>query len=441
MPYPTLADLPDAVRNLPTHGQEIWQAAFNAAFAQYDGDEGKSAATAWAAVRKAGYYQDEDGSWRGGKGLLAQLWAAIKAFFVEFEDEPPTATAPTQPLARPADGRLIVIHDKMAGGMGPRRWLGVVANAFYPDRDGQGFTLAALEKAVAQMMATGTPRTSATGLAFRFPDRRVVLDAGHVELPVAATLLDLPLAVGTADHVGLAGPFVVATGVEDNTPVSRRFFDYIEAHPDEDIRMSHLFEYAADQLDAKGVYHDGVEIVRFTALPAAVAANRWTAFVVDATNRGGASMNNNITLDERIRPFLEATMGAEWVAELESGLTRMAEQAVVDGAEVKMARKDTTANEQPEGDPADAAVTEPPVKDDGPAAPPAAATVVIDLSEVKAQLAELARVIAAEKAAREALAAQLAASGATTAVDQPAGANAGRKTNDQGVPMRSPLAR
>ena len=51
MPYPTLASLPDAVKSLPKHAQEIFQSAFNAAFKQYEGDEAKSAATAWAAVK------------------------------------------------------------------------------------------------------------------------------------------------------------------------------------------------------------------------------------------------------------------------------------------------------------------------------------------------------------------------------------------------------
>jgi len=51
MPYPTLASLPDAVKALPKHAQEIFQSAFNAAFEQYKGDEAKSAATAWNAVK------------------------------------------------------------------------------------------------------------------------------------------------------------------------------------------------------------------------------------------------------------------------------------------------------------------------------------------------------------------------------------------------------
>jgi len=61
MPYPTLASLPDAVKALPKHAQEIFQGAFNAAFKQYEGDEAKSAATAWAAVKTK--YEKKDDKW------------------------------------------------------------------------------------------------------------------------------------------------------------------------------------------------------------------------------------------------------------------------------------------------------------------------------------------------------------------------------------------
>jgi len=62
MPYDTLADLPDGVKKLPKHGQEIYQKAFNAAFEQYKGDEAKAHATAWAAV-KMKYKKNPDGEW------------------------------------------------------------------------------------------------------------------------------------------------------------------------------------------------------------------------------------------------------------------------------------------------------------------------------------------------------------------------------------------
>jgi len=65
MPYDTLADLPDAVKKMPKHAQEIYQKAFNSAFEQYK-DRGKQRealahATAWEAVEKQ--YKKQNGRW------------------------------------------------------------------------------------------------------------------------------------------------------------------------------------------------------------------------------------------------------------------------------------------------------------------------------------------------------------------------------------------
>jgi len=50
MPY-TIDNPPDAIKGLPKHAQEIFIAAYNSAFKQYNGDEAKANATAWAAVK------------------------------------------------------------------------------------------------------------------------------------------------------------------------------------------------------------------------------------------------------------------------------------------------------------------------------------------------------------------------------------------------------
>ena len=53
MPYPSIQDLPENVReNLPKHAQEIYQAAFNNAWQEYQHDEERSHRVAWAAVEK-----------------------------------------------------------------------------------------------------------------------------------------------------------------------------------------------------------------------------------------------------------------------------------------------------------------------------------------------------------------------------------------------------
>jgi cation transport regulator len=51
MPYATTDDLPPAVHHLPVHAQEIFRAAFNAAWDTY-GDEETAFRVAWAAVKK-----------------------------------------------------------------------------------------------------------------------------------------------------------------------------------------------------------------------------------------------------------------------------------------------------------------------------------------------------------------------------------------------------
>jgi cation transport regulator len=62
MPYDSLSDLPDDVRDaLPKHAQEIFKEAFNSASQQYD-EESRAYATAWAAV-KNDYHKNEDGEW------------------------------------------------------------------------------------------------------------------------------------------------------------------------------------------------------------------------------------------------------------------------------------------------------------------------------------------------------------------------------------------
>uniref|UniRef100_A0A6M3MEB9 Uncharacterized protein n=2 Tax=viral metagenome TaxID=1070528 RepID=A0A6M3MEB9_9ZZZZ len=66
MPYRSVAELPPAVKDLPTHAKEIYMAAFNAAFEQYKdrGEQREALAhgTAWAAV-KTKYKKNDDGNW------------------------------------------------------------------------------------------------------------------------------------------------------------------------------------------------------------------------------------------------------------------------------------------------------------------------------------------------------------------------------------------
>lgn len=73
IPYKTLQDLPDRLRNvLPEHAQEIYRAAFNNAFEEYKNPSKKRSPedpheevchkVAWAAVKKI-YKKGKDGQW------------------------------------------------------------------------------------------------------------------------------------------------------------------------------------------------------------------------------------------------------------------------------------------------------------------------------------------------------------------------------------------
>lgn len=62
MPYRSLEDLPEGVKNnLPKHAQEIYKEAFNSAEKQY-GEEERAAKVAWSAVKEK-YEKSDDGVW------------------------------------------------------------------------------------------------------------------------------------------------------------------------------------------------------------------------------------------------------------------------------------------------------------------------------------------------------------------------------------------
>ncbi|MCC6729441.1 MAG: ChaB family protein [Chthonomonadales bacterium] len=64
MPYRSNGDLPDRVKDhLPEHAQDIFRAAYNSAWDQYEHDEERAFRVAWSAVGRD-YEKGEDGDWR-----------------------------------------------------------------------------------------------------------------------------------------------------------------------------------------------------------------------------------------------------------------------------------------------------------------------------------------------------------------------------------------
>ncbi len=74
MPYQQLEDLPESVRdNLPEHAQEIYRAAYNSAWDQYDKPEERrqghsreetAHAVAWSAVEQKYQKDAQSGKWK-----------------------------------------------------------------------------------------------------------------------------------------------------------------------------------------------------------------------------------------------------------------------------------------------------------------------------------------------------------------------------------------
>ncbi|WP_445492450.1 ChaB family protein [Niallia sp. 03133] len=62
MPYDTINDLPESVKDhLPHHAQEIFKEAFNAASEEYNEEE-RAFKVAWSAVKNK-YKKSDDGKW------------------------------------------------------------------------------------------------------------------------------------------------------------------------------------------------------------------------------------------------------------------------------------------------------------------------------------------------------------------------------------------
>jgi cation transport regulator len=64
MPYKNTKGLPESVRDhLPDHAQEIYQAAYNNAWDEYDHDEARAHRVAWGAVERDYEKNEKSGDW------------------------------------------------------------------------------------------------------------------------------------------------------------------------------------------------------------------------------------------------------------------------------------------------------------------------------------------------------------------------------------------
>lgn len=65
MPYSNMSDLPDSIqKHLPHHAQEIYLAAFNHAWEEYNHEEETAHRVAWAAVKKKYAKNEATGNWQ-----------------------------------------------------------------------------------------------------------------------------------------------------------------------------------------------------------------------------------------------------------------------------------------------------------------------------------------------------------------------------------------
>jgi cation transport regulator ChaB len=83
VPYRSIEELPESVKVLPVEAQRLFLEVVNSALEQYDGNEEKSFATAWIAVKKR--WKKEDDRWvRRGSEISFTYLAQVKPFL---EDE------------------------------------------------------------------------------------------------------------------------------------------------------------------------------------------------------------------------------------------------------------------------------------------------------------------------------------------------------------------
>jgi len=249
MPY-SIDNPPEQIAALPKPAQEIWIAAFNSALEQYEDDEARASATAWAAVEKAGYAKDAEGKW-AKRSVLEKVIEAMRALLeplfsgVARDAERAVETLPTQTrsltITRTADGKA--------------RWFMIAASAAV-NRVGAIDSTVLFDNFIKRAKASG-----------QYPR----LDFLHEEDRIS---------FGQADWLFRDDKLYLASGTFDDTPLARAVADGLEKEPDYwGASIAYKPTTEPMHIVSEGdipVYTDGVNTF-ISIVPKRLAANMFTA--------------------------------------------------------------------------------------------------------------------------------------------------------------------
>lgn len=387
MPYEKLSDLPDPVKdNLPTHAQEIFLAAYNSAFDEWDKDQTEAPRevyannVAWAAVKRT-YHKNDAGEWvekkegcaeddeekqdeKAGRrlrtdktGLLSDMKSGLESLlqklaellgWAQYEDDeeeddemPAWDTMNGWRMAKASDGspRLIV-------------WS---TNAF-EDREEETFRTKALADYLAWADKSGD---------------RGTIDFWHIPGTDFATVKEQ----------AMIGRFLVEVAEFDPSPTGQAFKAFLEKHPRGHPEIAPRGwgaspQYRYDPADRADRIYERMRKEKTSVLPAHKAANGWNP------------QPEVFGMDEEKKKALEAILGADKTAELIAQGEELTKELERQGVAFKAAgaAPETAPQEPPpETPPAEA----PPAQEEKAAPPDLAAALTPVFAEIAAGLKAL----------------------------------------------------
>lgn len=350
MPYST-SNPPAKIKGLPKHAQDIWIAAFNSSIKEYD-DEGKATATAWSAVKKAGYEQDDKGKWHK-VNAITDLWESIKRLFAPLVDESP----PNEMIAYlPTQARVTVTRDAQ----GVPRWLMIAASA----------------------VVNKVGAIDSTVLFDNF--------IHHAEESKEYPVLDFfhegeRVRFGVADWLRRDGALYLASGGFDDTELARGAVDGLETKPD---YWGASIAYRVIQeplvLVSEGqipVYTDGINNF-ISIVPKRLAANLFTATLVAEEVK-----RMNTAVYEELVKLVGEERAKQFAAQVDDANRTITETGMVMRADEPQVA--------PVAPPAETPPAEPPIETRQDAPPEPAAEKPNEIDALKAAITTLSERIAA----------------------------------------------